>query len=121
VRMTLERSREDERPESILEELGLLAAADRYPRDLSSGERQRAALAAVLPGRPALVLLDEPTRGMDSAARSALIGLVSRLRDAGAAIVLATHDDDLRAALADRVVWVAGQRVTETALEVVGQ
>jgi ABC-type Mn2+/Zn2+ transport system ATPase subunit len=121
VRMTLERSREDERPESILEELGLLAAADRYPRDLSSGERQRAALAAVLPGRPALVLLDEPTRGMDSAARSALIGLLSRLRDAGAAIVLATHDDDLRAALADRVVWVAGQSVTETALEVVGR
>lgn len=121
VRMTLERSREDERPESILEELGLLGAADRYPRDLSSGERQRAALAAVLPGRPALVLLDEPTRGMDSAARSALIGLVSRLRDAGAAVVLATHDDDLRAALADRVVWVAGQRVTETALEVVGR
>lgn len=107
VNMTLERSREREAPGSILEELGLVALADRYPRDLSSGERQRAALAAVLAGRPALVLLDEPTRGMDVAARNTLVHLVARLRDQGSAIVLATHDLDLRDALADRTVRVA--------------
>jgi energy-coupling factor transport system ATP-binding protein len=115
VKLTLERAGDSGPPELILEELGLLAVANRYPRDLSCGERQRAALAAVLPGTPGLVLLDEPTRGMDEAARSALVELVARLRDRGAAIVLATHDADLRAALADRVVRVGDLRVLETA------
>jgi energy-coupling factor transport system ATP-binding protein len=119
VKLTLERAADDEPAEAILEELGLMSVADRYPRDLSCGERQRAALAAVLPGTPGLVLLDEPTRGMDVAARSALVGLVARLRDRGAAIVLATHDTDLRAALADRVVRVGACKVLETALEAV--
>jgi energy-coupling factor transporter ATP-binding protein EcfA2 len=115
VRFTLERSGELDQPETILKELGLLPMADRYPRDLSCGERQRTALAAVLPGSPALVLLDEPTRGIDSSARGALVALVARLRDRGASVVLATHDDDLRNALADRVIHVADGRVAEMA------
>ena len=114
VTLTLDRAHDNEAPEVILQELGLLSLAQRYPRDLSCGERQRAALAAVLPGKPNLVLLDEPTRGMDTAARGALIRLVSRLRDGGSAIVLATHDADLRAALANRELCVSGGRVTET-------
>jgi energy-coupling factor transporter ATP-binding protein EcfA2 len=118
VSFTLERSGETGRPEKILGELGLLAVADRYPRDLSSGERQRAALAAVLPGNPALVLLDEPTRGIDSSARGALVALVGRLRDRGASVVLATHDDDLRNALADRVISVGDGKVAEMSLAV---
>jgi energy-coupling factor transporter ATP-binding protein EcfA2 len=112
VTLTLERAKENEAPEVILRELGLLSLSERYPRDLSCGERQRAALAAVLPGKPNLVLLDEPTRGMDTAARTALIRLVSRLRDGGSAIVLATHDADLRTALADRELRVSAGRVT---------
>jgi energy-coupling factor transport system ATP-binding protein len=117
VRLTLERAGEGGPPEAILEELGLVSVAHRYPRDLSCGERQRAALATVLPGAPCLVLLDEPTRGMDMAARSALVGLVARLRDSGASIVLATHDADLRAALADRVVRVGDCKVLESTPE----
>jgi energy-coupling factor transport system ATP-binding protein len=113
VSLTLDRAGESEPPEAILTELGLLAMAGRYPRDLSCGERQRAALAAVLPGRPDLVLLDEPTRGIDAAARSALVRLVSRLRDGGSAVVLATHDPELRAALADRELRVSGGKVLE--------
>ena len=118
VNFTLERSGEPEQPETILEELGLLPVADRYPRDLSCGERQRAALAAVLPGSPACVLLDEPTRGIDASARGALVALVARLRDRGAAVVLATHDDDLRNALADRVINVGDGKVVEMSLAV---
>jgi energy-coupling factor transporter ATP-binding protein EcfA2 len=113
VSLTLDRAGESEPPEAILTELGLLSVASRYPCDLSCGERQRAALAAVLPGRPGLVLLDEPTRGMDAAARGALVRLVSRLRDGGSAIVLATHDPELRAALADRELSVSGGKVLE--------
>lgn len=119
VSLTLERAVEAEPPEKILDELGLLSVAGRYPRDLSCGERQRAALAAVLPGNPLLVLLDEPTRGMDVGARDALIGLVARLRDQGAAIVLATHDVALRTALADRVVRVGQGKVVATARDLV--
>jgi energy-coupling factor transport system ATP-binding protein len=118
VSFTLDRSREDEPPERILQALGLQFVADRYPRDLSCGERQRAALAAVLPGAPMLVLLDEPTRGMDAGARSALVTLVARLRDRGAAVVLATHDADLRHALADRVIEVGDGKVSEMAVQV---
>lgn len=114
VSLTLRRAGELDEPEAILSELGLLSVADRYPRDLSCGERQRAALATVLPGAPSLVLLDEPTRGMDAAARGALMGLVARLRDRGAAIIVATHDEDLRTALADRVVRVGDGKVVET-------
>jgi energy-coupling factor transport system ATP-binding protein len=111
VSLTLDRAGDPEPPDQILEELGLLDLAGRYPRDLSCGERQRAALAAVLPGRPDLVLLDEPTRGMDSAARVALVRLVSRLRDLGSAVVLATHDAELRHALADRELLVSDGKV----------
>jgi energy-coupling factor transport system ATP-binding protein len=116
VSLTLERAGESEAPEAILTELGLLAVAGRYPRDLSCGERQRAALAAVLPGRPDLVLLDEPTRGIDAAARVALVRLVSRLRDGGAAVVLATHDPELRSALADRELSVSDGKVLEASI-----
>jgi energy-coupling factor transport system ATP-binding protein len=113
VELTLDRSQEADPPEKILEELGLLQVAGRYPRDLSCGERQRAAIAAVLPGRPDLVLLDEPTRGMDAQARTALVHAITRLRDQGSAIVLATHDARLRDALADRVIDIANLTVTE--------
>jgi energy-coupling factor transport system ATP-binding protein len=118
VRFTLERSGEPGLPGTILAELGLLSVADRYPRDLSCGERQRAALAAVLPGDPALVLLDEPTRGIDSSARGALVAMVARLRDRGASVILATHDEDLRNALADRVIDVRNGKVSDVAIPV---
>jgi energy-coupling factor transporter ATP-binding protein EcfA2 len=113
VALTLDRCGEAEPPQTILASLGLLHVARRYPRDLSSGERQRAALAAVLPGAPRLVLLDEPTRGMDVAARNALVRVVARLRDGGAAVVLATHDAELAAAVADRVIHVEGGAAVE--------
>jgi len=66
-----------------------------------------------------MALLDEPTRGMDVAARDALVSLVTRLRERGAAIVLATHDSDLTLALADRIAYVANGRVFERVVETV--
>jgi energy-coupling factor transport system ATP-binding protein len=113
VDVTLAWSGSGEPADGILGELGLVDVADRYPRDLSSGQRQRAAVACVLAGRPDLVLLDEPTRGMDAAARDAMIGLLRRLRDEGTAIVLATHDADLAAEIGDRIVRVAGGRLED--------
>ena len=113
VELTLARTGSQEPADLILGELGLRHLAARYPRDLSSGERQRGALAAVLTGSPALALLDEPTRGMDRAARDAIAGVIARLRAQGSAIVLATHDSGLAAAVGDRIVEVADGRLTE--------
>ncbi|MFF4433079.1 ABC transporter ATP-binding protein [Streptomyces sp. NPDC001513] len=84
---------------------------DTHPRDLSEGQRLALALALVLTGRPALLLLDEPTRGLDYAAKVRLIGILRGLAADGHAIVLATHDVELAAELAHRVVILAGGEV----------
>ncbi len=100
--------------EAALAEWNVTDLRDADPRDLSVGERQRAALAALLVGRPRLILLDEPTRGMDAVARDLLVhNLRQRCRD-GASVVLASHDVELVAAVADRVVLLAeGQVVAD--------
>ncbi|GAA1434789.1 ATP-binding cassette domain-containing protein [Streptomyces thermospinosisporus] len=78
-----------------------------HPRDLSEGQRLTLALAVVLTARPPLLLLDEPTRGLDYAAKARLVTLLQGLATEGHAIVLATHDVELAAELADRVVLIA--------------
>jgi energy-coupling factor transport system ATP-binding protein len=113
VALTIRRTGSGEPPDEMLVAFGLLALADRYPRDLSSGERQRAALAATLAGSPTLILLDEPTRGMDLAARQSLGAAVRGLAARGSAVVIATHDADLVADLADRTVEVRNGRAVE--------
>ncbi|MEV8311277.1 ATP-binding cassette domain-containing protein [Streptomyces flavidovirens] len=84
---------------------------DTHPRDLSEGQRLALALAIVLTGRPPLLLLDEPTRGLDYAAKSRLVGVLRELAARGHAIVLATHDVELAAELAHRVVILADGEV----------
>ncbi|MCZ7414037.1 MULTISPECIES: ABC transporter ATP-binding protein [unclassified Streptomyces] len=78
-----------------------------HPRDLSEGQRLVLALAVVLTAAPPLVLLDEPTRGLDYAAKHRLTTLLRELAARGHAIVLATHDVELAAELADRVLVLA--------------
>jgi energy-coupling factor transport system ATP-binding protein len=111
IELTLRRAGEPDASEGVLASLGLSALAGRYPRDLSTGERQRAAIAATMAGRPALALLDEPTRGMDRSSRLALGDLVSRLARAGSSVVIATHDDLLCAEVADRIVEIQEGRI----------
>jgi energy-coupling factor transport system ATP-binding protein len=97
-------------PDAFLAELGLAGLAGRYPRDLSTGERQRLALAAVAVTRPPLWLLDEPTRGLDDGAIAGLAGLLHRHVGAGGAALVATHDERLTRA-AHRRLRLAGGRV----------
>lgn len=78
-----------------------------HPRDLSEGQRLALALAVVLTARPPLILLDEPTRGLDYAAKARLVEILRALAAEGHAIVLATHDVELAAELAHRVVVIA--------------
>ncbi|MGA5900134.1 ABC transporter ATP-binding protein [Streptomyces venetus] len=84
---------------------------DQHPRDLSEGQRLALALAVVLTARPPLLLLDEPTRGLDYAAKARLVTVLRGLADEGHAIVLATHDVELAAEIADRVVLLADGEV----------
>ncbi|GAA4625618.1 ATP-binding cassette domain-containing protein [Actinoallomurus vinaceus] len=78
-----------------------------HPRDLSEGRRLALALAVILTGRPPLVLLDEPTRGLDYTAKSRLVEIVRDLAADGHAVVLASHDVELVAEIATRTVVVA--------------
>ncbi|MFC9506708.1 ABC transporter ATP-binding protein [Streptomyces sp. NPDC057002] len=80
---------------------------DTHPRDLSEGQRLALALSVVLTARPPLLLLDEPTRGLDYAAKARLVGVLRQLATEGHAIVLATHDVELAAEIAHRVVLLA--------------
>jgi energy-coupling factor transport system ATP-binding protein len=80
---------------------------DTHPGDLSEGQRLLLALAIVLAARPPLLLLDEPTRGLDYPTKARLITVLRDLADAGHGIVLATHDVELAAEVATRVVVLA--------------
>jgi len=103
-------------PEELLARLGLQGVAEAYPRDLSAGERQRTALAAQLVTRPSVVLLEEPTLGMDPLAQADLGALLRQMRAEGTAVAFATHDAEFAAAHAERVVVLeAGTVVAEGA------
>ena len=94
--------------------LGIDDLEDRHPRELSTGERQRVALATALAGSPPILLLDEPTRGLDVVIKDRLATWLCRLREGGTTILLATHDVELVARCADRVILLGGGRlVTE--------
>ncbi|MFC9744870.1 ABC transporter ATP-binding protein [Streptomyces niveus] len=92
---------------ALVDELLPHVPAATHPRDLSEGQRLALALAIVLTGRPPLLLLDEPTRGLDYAAKARLVDVLRALAAEGHAIVLATHDVELAAELARRVVILA--------------
>jgi energy-coupling factor transport system ATP-binding protein len=102
----------DEAPAEALAAVGLAAFGDRHPRDLSGGERQRLALAIVMGAgaSPAAVCLDEPTRGMDRAAKGDLADRLRALAAGGVAVLVATHDAEFAAAFAKRVVLLADGR-----------
>ncbi|MEU1667927.1 ATP-binding cassette domain-containing protein [Streptomyces sparsogenes] len=101
-------------PGSCRELVGRLlpgVADSAHPRDLSEGQRLALALAVVLTARPPLLLLDEPTRGLDYAAKARLVEILRGLAAEGHATVLATHDVELAAELAHRVVILADGEV----------
>ena len=84
---------------------------DRHPRDLSEGQKLSLVLAIVLASAPRLVLLDEPTRGLDYLAKRRLVAVLRELAGTGHGVVLATHDVELVAEVATRVVVLADGEV----------
>jgi len=95
----------------MLHWLGLESLAEAYPRDLSAGERQRVALAAIIAAEPQVLLLDEPTRGMDYLQKRALARFLREQQKRGLTTVLATHDVELVAQVGDRIVLLGDGEV----------
>lgn len=98
-------------PQNFLEELHLGQYTHRYPRDLSGGERQRAALAAMLIAPRSIILLDEPTLGLDYNQRHHLVELLIKWRKMGRTIMIATHDVELAARVANRVMILKDHQI----------
>jgi energy-coupling factor transport system ATP-binding protein len=97
---------EEETRERVSETLELLGAAHlggRAPHALSGGEKRRVAIAGVLAMAPEVLVLDEPTAGLDPATREDLLGVVRALRDGGTSVVMVSHDLDEVAEVVDRV------------------
>jgi ABC-type lipoprotein export system ATPase subunit len=104
------------RAEELLEQVGLIERSLHLPSALSGGERQRVAIARALSNDPSVVLADEPTGNLDSAATRDVLRLLDRLRVAGQTLVVVTHDSRI-AATADRLVSMRdGAFVEETRL-----
>jgi energy-coupling factor transport system ATP-binding protein len=100
-------------PGRLLDRLGLLDKANQYPRDLSTGERQRVAMGAVMVTHPGALILDEPTRGLDYKAKQILLDLLRGWREEGMAILLVTHDVELAAQAADRAILLENGLITD--------
>jgi energy-coupling factor transport system ATP-binding protein len=99
---------------TLLAALGMAQYAGAYPRDLSVGERQRAALGAVTAAQPKLLLLDEPTRGLDAESKRKLAEVLRGFAAKGAGVLLVTHDRHLIDLCADRVLHLADGVISST-------
>lgn len=103
----------DRRTAELLELLGIDRHAHAYPGRLSGGERQRVAVARALMNRPALLLADEPTGALDTAAGQDVSRLLTDLHGEGQTILVVTHDLALARSCTNRTVRIADGRITE--------
>lgn len=99
----LSRKKRAERARELLECVGLGARAFHMPNELSGGQRQRVAIARALANEPPLILADEPTGNLDTAASIEIMEIFSELHKAGATVVVVTHEENI-AAFTDRII-----------------
>ena len=116
VREDIRMAAEDEatakdRQSELCSFFGITHLLDRHPYDLSGGERQKAALAKLLMLSPDVLLLDEPTKGMDYESRQGVIDIMKRLKSEGQTIIAVTHDTELAAECSDRCAFLFDGRI----------
>lgn len=96
---------------AICGELSITEVLSRHPYDLSGGEGQRAALAKILLTEPKILLLDEPTKGIDAFAKQTLMAILSRLSEGGVTVFIVTHDTEFAAEISDRCAMLFDGKV----------
>lgn len=97
--------------EQVLERFDLTQQRHRHPHSLSGGEKQRVALASVLVARPEVIILDEPTRGMEYKLKAELMNFLDEYRKDGKVVILVTQDIEMVAEYGDRVILLSEGRV----------
>ncbi|MET9415744.1 amino acid ABC transporter ATP-binding protein [Streptomyces klenkii] len=109
------RSREeaDRRSRELLERVGLLAHADKYPAQLSGGQQQRVAIARALAMEPKALLFDEPTSALDPEMINEVLEVMQQLARDGMTMVVVTHEMGFARSAANRVVFMADGRIVE--------
>lgn len=100
--------------QKIVEELNIKHLLNKHPYDLSGGEQQKCAIAKVLLTKPKILLLDEPTKGLDAYYKNNLISLILKLKENGISILMVTHDIEFAAIVSDRcALFFDGKIVSE--------
>jgi energy-coupling factor transporter ATP-binding protein EcfA2 len=115
--LKIEKSQWEERKEWALRVLSLEMHRETFPRELSCGERERAALASILVGRPRILVLDEPTRGLDHGNKAKLASIIHGLQGEGMTTILVTHDYRFVAEHATRVQQLHGGKLENMPME----
>ncbi|MDD1696606.1 MAG: energy-coupling factor transporter ATPase [Methanoregula sp.] len=96
---------------SALNDAGLTASADLYPRWLSRGERQRLGIACVVAMQPSVIVLDEPTTGLDGYEALLVISILKKLQEKGHTIIIITHNRDIAVNCADRIITMESGKI----------
>jgi len=109
-------ARARDRADELMAALRITPHADAYPARLSGGERQRVAIARALVNRPALLLADEPTGALDTATGEEIGELLLDLNSSGQTLILVTHNPDLAARYARRVIQLVDGRIASDAV-----
>lgn len=99
----------------VMAQTGVTDLAERHPYDLSGGERQKVALAKVLLTRPKIVLLDEPTKGLDAYSKRQFAEVMAKLKADGKTVVVVTHDVEFAAVVADRCAMFFDGKIVSVA------
>ncbi|MDD1769684.1 MAG: energy-coupling factor ABC transporter ATP-binding protein, partial [Methanomassiliicoccales archaeon] len=107
----------DERKKWAMRVLDIERFVQTFPRELSCGERERAALASILVGKPRILVLDEPTRGLDHGNKVKLASIIQELRREGMTTVLVTHDYRFVAEHASRVQYLRDGKLEDMPME----
>jgi len=97
--------------EAALREAGLSGSADLYPRWLSRGERQRLGIACVVAMQPSVIVLDEPTTGLDGYEALLVISILKKLQEDGHTVIIITHNRDIATNCADRIITMENGRI----------